>query len=207
MITFYKAFTGESKFPVDPETQQSALKSFRDIELKNYSLLNGCKNGNYKQEFTGNLRESLFSKYANNIKNMIETTEKNQNSLIEILDNVFSITKNKDTGEEIFTINPSLNENKLNTLIKDAKNKIMNLYITCEKQFNDGLNIYEAIVKQKILSTTKVQIDSLNQELEKNNLGESQGANQEDKEFERRQIPEAPKIPEAQKIPEAPKIP
>ena len=203
LITFYKAFTGESKFPVDSETQQSALKSFRDIELKNYSLLSGCNNGNYKQEFTGNLRESLFSKYANNIKNMIETTEKNQNSLIEILDNVFSITKNKDTGEEIFTINPTLNENKLNTLIKDAKNKIMNLYITCEKQFNEGLNIYEAIVKQKILSTTKGQIDSLNQELEKNNLGEGQSANQ-DKEFERRQLPEEPILP---KVPEAPVLP
>ena len=174
LITFYKAFTGESKFPVDPETQQSALKSFRDIQLRNYSLLSGCKNDNYKQEFTGNLRNSLFIKYANNIKDMIQSTEANQNSLIEILDEVFSVTKNKETGDEIFTINPSLNQAKLDALVKDAKNKIMNLYINCEKQFSEGINIYEAIVKQKILSTTQSQIDSLNKELEKNNLGEVQ---------------------------------
>ena len=174
LITFYKAFTGESKFPVDPDTQQSAIKSFRDIKLRNYSSLSGCKNGNYKQEFTGNLRDSLFIKYANNIKNMIQSTEANQNSLIEILDQVFSVTKNKETGDEIFTINPSLNQTKLNALVKDAKNKIINLYINCEKQFSEGINIYEAIVKQKILSTTQAQIDSLNKELEKNNLGEPQ---------------------------------
>ncbi len=174
LITFYKAFTGESKFPVDPDTQQSAIKSFRDIKLRNYASLSGCKNGNYKQEFTGNLRDSLFIKYANNIKNMIQSTEANQNSLIEILDQVFSVTKNKETGAEMFTINPSLNQTKLNALVKDAKNKIMNLYINCEKQFSEGINIYEAIVKQKILSTTQAQIDSLNKELEKNNLGEPQ---------------------------------
>jgi len=175
LITFYKAFTGESKFPVDPDTQQSAIKSFRDIKLRNYSSLSGCKNGNYKQEFTGNLRDSLFIKYANNIKDMIQATEANQNSLIEILDQVFSVTKNKETGDEIFTINPSLNQTKLDALVKDAKNKIMNLYINCEKQFSEGINIYEAIVKQKILSTTQAQIESLNKELEKNNLGEVQG--------------------------------
>jgi len=174
LITFYKAFTGESKFPVDSETQQSSIKSFRDIKLINYSSLTGCKNGNYKQEFTGNLRDSLFIKYANNIKDMIQATEANQNSLIEILDQVFSVTKNKETGEEIFTINPSLNQTKLNALVKDAKNKIMNLYINCEKQFSEGINIYEAIVKQKILSTTQSQIDSLNKELEKNNLSDVQ---------------------------------
>jgi hypothetical protein len=150
LITFYKAFTGESKFPVDPDTQQSAIKSFRDIKLRNYALLSGCKNGNYKQEFTGNLRDSLFIKYANNIKNMIQSTETNQNSLIEILDQVFSVTKNKETGAEMFTINPSLNQTKLNALVKDAKNKIMNLYINCEKQFSEGINIYEAISRSTI---------------------------------------------------------
>ena len=173
LITFYKAFTGETKFPIDPETQQSAIKSFRDIKLRNYNTLSGCKNGNYKQKFTGNLRDSLFIKYANNIKNMIKTTNDNQNKLIEILDQVFSMTKNKDTGVEIFTINPALDQNKLDSLVKETKNQIMNLYITCEKQFFDGLNIYEAIVKQKILSTTQAQIDSLNKELENNNLGEN----------------------------------
>ena len=39
------------------------------------------------------------------------------------------------------------------------------MYINCEKQFSEGINIYEAIVKQKILSTTQAQIDSLNKEL------------------------------------------
>jgi len=200
LITFYKAFTGESKFPVDPDTQQSAIKSFRDIKLRNYSSLSGCKNGNYKQEFAGNLRDSLFIKYANNIKDMIQVTEANQNSLIEILDQVFSVTKNKETGDEIFTINPSLNENKLNALVKDAKNKIMNMYINCEKQFSEGINIYEAIVKQKILSTTQAQIDSLNKELEKNNLGETKDEPQPQPEV---QEPEPqPEVQEPQPQPE-----
>jgi hypothetical protein len=200
LITFYKAFTGESKFPVDPDTQQSAIKSFRDIKLRNYALLSGCKNGNYKQEFTGNLRDSLFIKYANNIKNMIQSTETNQNSLIEILDQVFSVTKNKETGAEMFTINPSLNQTKLNALVKDAKNKIMNLYINCEKQFSEGINIYEAIVKQKILSTTQAQIDSLNKELEKNNLGQTEP--QPQPEVQEAQPQPQPEVQEAQPQPE-----
>ena len=200
LITFYKAFTGESKFPVDPDTQQSAIKSFRDIKLRNYSSLSGCKNGNYKQEFTGNLRDSLFIKYANNIKNMIQSTEANQNGLIEILDQVFSVTKNKETGVEIFTINPSLNQNNLNALVKDAKNKIMNIYINCEKQFIEGINIYEAIVKQKILSTTQAQIDSLNKEIKKNNLEENEPPPQPEIQ-EPQQQPE-PEIQEPQQQPE-----
>jgi len=203
LITFYKAFTGESKFPVVPDTQQSAIKSFRDIKLRNYSSLSGCKNGNYKQEFTGNLRDSLFIKYANNIKNMIQATEANQNSLIEILDQVFSVTKNKETGVEIFTINPSLNQNNLNALVKDAKNKIMNIYINCEKQFIEGINIYEAIVKQKILSTTQAQIESLNKELEKNNLGENEPQQQQEPEI---QEPQQQQEPEIQEPPPQPEI-
>jgi hypothetical protein len=202
LITFYKAFTGESKFPVDPDTQQSAIKSFRDIKLRNYALLSGCKNGNYKQEFTGNLRDSLFIKYANNIKNMIQSTETNQNSLIEILDQVFSVTKNKETGAEMFTINPSLNQTKLNALVKDAKNKIMNLYINCEKQFSEGINIYEAIVKQKILSTTQAQIDSLNKELEKNNLGQTEPQPQP----EVQEVQSQPEFQEAQPQPEVQEV-
>jgi hypothetical protein len=35
------------------------------------------------------------------------------------------------------------------------------LYLTCEKDFTEGIKIYEAIVESRILDTTMKQIDKL----------------------------------------------
>ena len=41
--------------------------------------------------------------------------------------------------------------------------------MTCEKNFDEGIKIYEAIVKKKLLETTQSQIDSMDKLTEKLN--------------------------------------
>jgi len=43
------------------------------------------------------------------------------------------------------------------------------LYLTCEKNFAEGIKIYEAIVKQKLLETTQSQIVSMDKLADKLN--------------------------------------
>ena len=45
----------------------------------------------------------------------------------------------------------------------ECRNYIKDLYLTCEKDFTEGIKIYEAIVESRILDTTMKQINKLEQ--------------------------------------------
>ena len=66
-----------------------------------------------------------------------------------------------DEIEEV-TINPNLDEELLNSLINSARKLIVNLYITCENDFLEGIHIFEAIVAVQLGKTTNSQINILN---------------------------------------------
>jgi hypothetical protein len=164
LITFYKAFTGENKFPVDNATGESSIKDFRDIQLRNYASLTGCKKGEYKKSIEDTLGNGLFNEYAKNISSMINSAQESQDKLSNILSQVFVHVDSKESSDN-YMINSKLDQKKLDNLIQETKDIILNMYTTCEKQFYDGLSIYEAIVKQQILLTTQSQLKDLNTKL------------------------------------------
>ena len=71
---------------------------------------------------------------------------------------MFSYWLDPKKQEKILTINPNLTEKLLQKLIKDARKIIIDLYISCETDFQKGLGLFEAIVKAKMMSTAQRRI-------------------------------------------------
>jgi hypothetical protein len=165
---FYIFFTGN-------EEMSDTVKSFRDIKLKDYHNSFECRgNGQgqippFRMKVRGKISDDLFGKFATNLKNMIASANKNQNELTSVLDALFTYTTDPDTKKDYIRVNPELTDEILQNIIVKTRSIIVTLYLTCEKDFIEGVKIYEAIVKQRLLEVTQSQIVSLNKLDEKLN--------------------------------------
>lgn len=174
LLTFYKAFTGDDKIPLVEKMGENgeiekvpAITKFSQIPLRSYHRGEGCRPGGiFTQEKRGNLKNKLFYEYASHIKNMLEKSETNQNKLMQILDELFVVRINSETGKKQIVINPKLNDSKLNILIAETRKLIIDLYISCEEDFIKGIQIFEAIVDNQILQTTVNQISQLQKQVD-----------------------------------------
>jgi hypothetical protein len=90
---------------------------------------------------------------------MIHSVNEKHDELVEILNRIFVYMGHGD--DKHVTINPELNEASLQNILIETKKCINELYLTCEKDFVEGIQIYEAIVEAKIFETTQNQINSL----------------------------------------------
>jgi len=158
---FYKVFTGEK---VMPET----ITKFSDIKLQNYHKNENCRGANpkLKREMKGSLTNKLFNDYAENLKKMIQTTNKNQEELLKIINRLFVYVIDPETKKKQIRVNPTLTEDSLQEIVIETRSLIINLYLTCEVNYVNGLNIYEAIVDQKIYDTLQNQTKNLEKKLE-----------------------------------------
>jgi len=150
---FYKVFTGENNMP-------ETITKFSDIKLKNYhKLKENCRGPNppLDRKYKGSLTNKLFKDYAENLKKMIQTTNKNQEALLTIINRLFVYVIDPQTNKKQIRINPSLTEESLQEIVVETRGLIINLYLTCEINYVNGLNIYEAIVDQKIFDTLQNQ--------------------------------------------------
>ena len=169
LLTFYKEFTGNDKIKTVEKPSENGktelvpeITRFSQIPLKSYHRSDGCKpDGYFTKEKTGTLKNKLFSDYANHIKRMLINAEYNQNKLLIILDQLFSVSVNSESEEKKILINPTLTEDKLDTLINETRRIIIDLYISCEEDFVKGLKIFEAIVGKQLLDTSISQMDQL----------------------------------------------
>jgi hypothetical protein len=155
---FYKIFTGNNDVPPN-------ITGFSDIKLRDYHKSEKCQGESpvYKMSVKGNPKKNeLFSKYAENLKNMINDANKNQESLLVILNELFVYTIDPQTNKKQIRINPQLTEEKLQKIVVKTRELIMKLYLKCEVDFANGIKLYEAIVEEKILETAQKQIETLN---------------------------------------------
>jgi hypothetical protein len=151
------------------------LHSFNDtIECDNPDSL-------FNKTYIGTTKDKLFVEYVEQIKKMIFESNMIRNSLLEIIDRVFIVnpssasapsspvleSPNKDESVKTkFIIDPNLTYDDLDTLIVDARRIILNLYITCEKDFIKALKILQAIIEGQILETSQRQVKELEREIE-----------------------------------------
>jgi len=144
---FYTTFTGKNDYE---QWNSDGSKRFTDIPLIEYHNSELCsENGLWKQTFQGN--GGLFSDYANQVKKMIRNAQTSQNKLMNILRKIFKIYPgNRQTGEFV-SLNPELNENSLKQIIDEARKLIVKLYLTCEKDFKDTLDIFEGITNERFI--------------------------------------------------------
>ena len=115
----------------------------------------------FNQKITGQASNKLFSNYANNLKKMVQTANKNQEALLNIINQIFVYTIDPQTNKKKIRISPSLTEDRLQEIVVETRSLIIKLYLTCEMDYVNGLKMYEAIVEQKILDTAQNQITKL----------------------------------------------
>ena len=157
---FYKEFTGEEEVPEN-------IKNFRDIKLRAYHKSSGCAPGKmFDKAYTGSSKNKAFAEYAKVLKSMIKNTDESQKKLLDILDDIFVFTFNQVDKKKQIIISPKLNEAKLQQLVDSAREIIVNLYITCEKEFVDALEAFEAIVHNQVLETSLARLGSLDESLD-----------------------------------------
>ncbi len=166
---FYVIFTGND---VMPET----IKSFSDIKLKDYQKLEACNGSdallrkNVQLDKTKNedkLKKKLFEDYAENLKQMVQTTHKNQDDLLSIINLLFTYVIDPQTQKKRIIVHPKLSEDGLQDAVVKTRNTIINLYLKCENDYAMGVKLYQAIVEKQIKDTTIKQLNVLENETEK----------------------------------------
>ena len=158
--TFYTIFTGNKEMP-------STITSFTQIPLREFQKTKSCEDGRFSKTYQGTLNEQLYLDYAKNLKTMVSNTEKNQNVLLSIIDQLFVYTIDpQDPTNKMIVINPKLDNNLLNKLVMETRTNILALYTTCELDFFRGLQIFEAIVEKRVKDTSVAQIKNLEQSIE-----------------------------------------
>jgi len=150
---FYNVFTGNLTMP--PE-----ITKFGDIKLRDFQNLEQCKgdDADFKKRTKGPLSNELFAKYAQNLKNMIYKTNKNQQALLSVINEIFVYTIDPQTKQKQIRINPKLTAKRLQEIVVETRSLIIKLYLTCEIDYINGLKIYEAIVDKKIFETLQTQM-------------------------------------------------
>jgi ribosomal protein L17 len=161
---FYRVFVDNQGEPM-PEN----IKKFSDIKLRDYNKKPKCSGINppYKNAVKGTIKDDLFKQYAENLKQMMKKANTNQELLLDVLNKLFVYMTDPQTNKKIIRINPKLTEESLQEAVLEARAIIINLYLTCETDFANGIKIYEAIVDKKIIDTAKSQIETMERTSEK----------------------------------------
>jgi hypothetical protein len=156
--TFYKTFTGEKKLSYK-KWNKDKNKKFSDIHLTDFSDSKLChdENSAWRKTYVGS--GNLFKKYAEHLKNMTAKAQKNQKDLLAYLDKIF--IWQKMGKNEYLTIHPELNNKSLEKITNEVRNKILDLYFNCEKDFKEGLHIFEAIIKERYLKNAQAKTKTL----------------------------------------------
>jgi hypothetical protein len=103
--------------------------------------------------------QQKFLSILNQVFVIVDNSNRRMNSFIDLNDD---LSKNNSVR-----ISHLLTEDKLHTLIEECRENIVDLYIHCEEDFIEGINIYEAIIEDILFKTTKNQITTLQDILEK----------------------------------------
>jgi len=159
---FYTSFTGNENMP-------DTIKKFSDIKLRNYNEKPSCQQPTapLKGRYTIHKKDELFVKYADNIKQMIQSAANNQNKLLSVINELFTYVTDPYSGKRVIRVNPKLTDESLQNNIVKTRKFIVDLYINCEDDYVKGVKLFEAIVETKIIETTQKQIENLKKEASK----------------------------------------
>tara|TARA_B110001450_G_scaffold48864_1_gene45562 strand:+ start:1 stop:1254 length:1254 start_codon:yes stop_codon:yes gene_type:complete len=157
------------------------INKFSEIPLKDFHNQELCrdKNSPWRKSYTGNANDNLFKKYAEHIKAMIAKSQKTEKSLLNIIKQLFSFWVDPQKKQKVLTINPELNNKKLDELTIKTRNDILSLYIGCEEDFQKGLSLFEGIVKSKMIETSMRRIKKFEKKADEIATGNPQEEQQE----------------------------
>jgi len=161
LSTFYNTLNQTKKMPEN-------IKRFSQIKLKDFHNQHLCQDPNspWVKSQTAKASNKLFQSYAKHVSDMIKKNEENEKHLLNIIEQLFSFWVDPKTHEKKITLNPKLNIHSLDKLIQPTREKIIKLYIDCEKDFQKGLNILEAIVKDRLIKAAQLKIENFENKAE-----------------------------------------
>ena len=163
---------GRPRYP-DPNYYEDERYRNEERDFRNTNA--DVRSGAYLTGVTGNpTKEKLFSDYIKNIKLMIQKSENNRSLLLEILAEMFTYTYDSDGEISGVIINPSLTFKDLQSLVKRTRKIIIKLYTECEEDYNAGLDIFFALIQEKIMFKLTMQDAALRNELEKTIYGQQE---------------------------------
>lgn len=166
----YTSFTGNIDYE---EWNKDGSKTFKDIILSQFDEACSVKvdsEGNRLQPiFKMNLMRDddnrsdflLFKKYADHIKTTKNTIANDRKNILSVLQEIFVIKVLQDS-KEVVSINPKLTTKRLDEMVVSVREKIIKLYVTCEKNFKIALEIVNNIAstrKQDIIEEQKKNIE------------------------------------------------
>ena len=163
---------GRPRYP-DPNYYEDERYRNEERDFRNTNA--DVRSGAYLTGVTGNpTKEKLFSDYIKNIKLMIQKSENNRSLLLEILAEMFTYIYDSDGEISGVIINPSLTFKDLQSLVKRTRKIIIKLYTECEEDYNAGLDIFFALIQEKIMFKLTMQDAALRNELEKTIYGQQE---------------------------------
>jgi len=162
LINMYKAFTGKNETP-GPE-----IRSFSDVILTEYSQDKLCTTDvdDNDLKYQVNTFQRMFIKFANHLNKMISKTFSKYDSLLLILKQIFSFDFNEKTKKTVVRLNKNINESTLDQLLKKTREIITQLYIECQNDFIEGINIYKSIVYTNLLKRNKSRQINLQKQMQ-----------------------------------------
>jgi hypothetical protein len=180
LTTYYgdEECKGQKGGRVEPSEEAAKREERRDKERREFeknrmfyrdnkkNQEEDIRTGIYLNGVVGSLKERLFSEYVQHIKEMIQRAESNRSKLLEILSEMFVYRYDGDGNIDGVIINPSLTYKKLQSLVVRTRRIVIKLYTDCEEDYKTGLDIFFAMVQEKIAMKLSVQEAFLKKQLD-----------------------------------------
>jgi hypothetical protein len=187
---FYKTFTGNEEVPKE-------VTEFKHIKLQDYRKSPICASSERtfvsRSDDTNATRRELFIKYASHVRNMMNNANKNQEELIRIVNRLFEHILDPVTKKTTIRVSSLLNDELLQPIVEETRNLIITLYLTCERDYVEGVKIYEAIVQSVIIDVAPKQIVALEALKEKLVNAEKENSEKEKTETKPAEVPKQDK--------------
>lgn len=162
LLALYSVFADSNvkELPVE-------IKSFSDIKLRLYKNKQSCKTPQnpFNIKHYGTMKDTLFREYATHVKTMKQNIQNRQQKMLDVIKKLFISVVDQTTGKTSFSLHPELNVDKLQEINKEVILLLVEQYVSCERDYIKGLEIYESIVESKLKTLTESQIKILEQQM------------------------------------------
>lgn len=170
LSTFYRAFTGRTKMPTNINTfcdirlneciNQETITAKTVCDSTSLFSIIGSLSTTSSTESNNIIESHLFSNFAEHLANILKYAETQKNDLLAIVNRLFYFNNDNNV------IHPKLCEDKLKSLVTQCRKLVVNIHISCEKDYVVSINILEAIIELVRLKTQVRRIKLLEHSIE-----------------------------------------
>ena len=164
----YNTFKKSTDIPYE-EWNKENNKRFVDVLIEYQHTSEKCigEKKVFRNQYALKDSDLLFSNYITFVKEMIDRSDSARKQIVALLYKVFKLSVTGDHTEIV--IDPGLNSKKLDEIVKEAREKIFNLYVQCEKDYKEALARFDAIIKDGEVINTLKKLQTLDEEEDKLN--------------------------------------